>query len=138
MVSSKILVVYPEDHNTYVAVYLGTEVIFLKNIKHAEESLLGFEKVSDQYTFRKEEILRVLKENEIQMSKVEIIMARSGLVKPLMSGVYEINAKMLDDLVNSPLGDHATNLGGIIAFHLAQEYQIKAFIADPIVVDEME
>lgn len=138
MISQKILVVYPAIKSTFVAVYRGTEMIFLTNIKHKKEDLDKFKTTYDQKDFRKELILKILKENDIDFEKVGIIMARGGLLKPLDSGVYEVNKKMLEDLKTGIQGDHPMNLGGIIAFEIAQSIDKKAYIADPIVVDELE
>ena len=138
MISQKILVVYPAIKSTFVAVYRGTEMIFLTNIKHKKEDLDKFKTTYDQKDFRKELILKILKENDIDIEKVGIIMARGGLLKPLNSGIYEVNEKMLEDLKTGIQGDHPMNLGGIIAFEIARSIDKKAYIADPIVVDELE
>ena len=138
MISQKILVVYPAIKSTFVAVYRGTEMIFLTNIKHKKEDLSKFNNTYDQKDFRKELVLKILRENDIDIEKVEIIMGRGGLLKPLNSGVYEVNEKMLRDLKTGIQGDHPMNLGGIIAWEIGQSIDKKAYIADPIVVDELE
>lgn len=138
MISAKILVVYPAVESTFVAVYKSTDLIFLKNIKHTAEELGKYESVMDQVEFRKDLILKVLKENDIELSLVELVMARSGLIKPVASGVYEVNEAMLADLRNGIQGMHATNLGGIIAYDIALMMGKKAYMADPVVVDEMD
>ena len=66
-------------------------------------------------------------------------MGRGGLVKPIESGIYEINDAMLRDLQIGIQGEHASNLGGLIAYHLAQQIPgSKAYISDPVVVDELD
>jgi butyrate kinase len=75
----------------------------------------------------------------IKKEDVKIVMGRGGLVKPIESGVYRINGAIKRDLVNSPVGEHASNLGGLIADNLAQEFpNSRAYITDPVVVDEMD
>lgn len=138
MISSKILVVYPAIESTYVSVYRSTDLIFLKNIKHAHGELKEFKYVMDQVDFRQNAVMKVLTENDINIDLVALIMARSGLIKPLPSGVYEVNDKMVEDLRSGIQGVHATNLGGVIAKNLANELGIKAYMADPVVVDEMD
>lgn len=138
MLSAKILVVYPAIESTFVSVYKSTDLIFLKNIKHTPEELEGFDDVMDQAEFRQEKVMQVLKENDIDISKIELVMARSGLIKPVASGIYEVNERMLEDLRAGLQGVHATNLGGVIAFDIAKEIGKKAYMADPVVVDEME
>ncbi len=66
-------------------------------------------------------------------------MGRGGLTKPIPSGVYEVNDKMKNDMLNSPFGEHASNLGGFIADDIAKGLKdVKAYITDPVVVDELD
>jgi len=138
MISSKILVVYPAIESTFIAVYRSTDLIFLKNIKHTREELEPFEELMDQTGFRRDTIMKVLEENDINVAMIALIMARSGLIKPVPSGVYEVNGAMIADLKSGIQGVHATNLGGVIAFEIAKQLGIKAYMADPVVVDEMD
>ena len=135
----RILAINPGSTSTKIAVFQGTEPIFLKNIKHSTEDLLPFQKITDQFEFRKKIILEQLEEADISTDIVKVIMGRGGLLKPVSSGVYEVNEKMINDLIHSSLGEHASNLGGLIAHDLAKSIpDAKAYIADPIVVDELE
>jgi butyrate kinase len=138
MISAKILIVYPAIESTYIAVYRSTDLIFLKNIKHSKEDLARFPNLMDQVDWRKDLIMKVLSENDIHIDLIELVMGRSGLVKPLASGVYKINDKMLKDLRIGVQGIHATNLGGVIAHDIAKELGKVAYMADPVVVDEMD
>ena len=138
MFSKKILVIYPEERSTFVAIYHSSEMSFLKNIKHSDEELDKFEKIIDQLDFRRDTILRVLDENDIDIKKVDLIMSRSGFIKPLKSGVYEINDTMVDDLRSHIKGRHPINLGGLISRQIADSIGVKALMADPIVVDEFD
>ena len=135
----RILAINPGSTSTKIAVYQGSEPIFLKNIKHSPEELVVFHKISDQFHFRKNHILQQLKDADISLDEVHAVMGRGGLLKPIPSGVYEVNEAMIYDLENSPLGEHASNLGGLIAHDIAIELpDAKAYIADPIVVDELD
>lgn len=55
-----------------------------------------------------------------------------------MGGTYEVNDAMVEDLKAGVSGEHASNLGGIIAKQMGEELNIPSFIVDPVVVDEME
>jgi len=135
----RILAINPGSTSTKIAVYQDSEPIFLKNIKHSPEDLVPFHKISDQFHFRKDIVLQQLHDAEISLDEVHAVMGRGGLLKPIPSGVYEVNEDMIHDLENSPLGEHASNLGGLIAHDIAIELpEAKAYIADPIVVDELE
>ncbi len=138
MYSKKILVIYPEEKSTYLAVYHGSEMSFLKNIKHADDELKAFKEIKDQLAFRKKAILDVLIENEIDIQKVNLLMSRSGMMKPVKSGIYEINDRMITDLIEHSKSDHHINLGGLISKEIADEIGQKAYMADPVVVDEFD
>jgi len=135
----KILAINPGSTSTKIAVYRDSEPIFLKNIKHSPEDFVPFHKIADQFHFRKDIILQQLYDADISLEQVHAVMGRGGLLKPIPSGVYEVNEAMIHDLENSPLGEHASNLGGLIAHDIAIELpDAKAYIADPIVVDELD
>lgn len=133
-----ILAINPGSTSTKIAIYNGTEQLFLKNIKHAAEELAPFAKIADQYEFRKELILKEASDADFDLREFKVIIGRGGLIKPVSSGVLEINQAMLEDLRNGREGQHASNLGGLIAFDIAQGIPgAKAVIADPVVVDEL-
>jgi len=137
MTANHILVVYPEVHKTKVAVYRNVEPLFLKNISHTEEELSQFENVIDQKEFRMKFIKDELMKNNFPLDSIEIVLGRSGLVKPVSQGVYRINEAMIKDLNDGIIGKHATNLGAIMAYDIAMEIGKEAFIANPVVVDEL-
>lgn len=143
----KILAINPGSTSTKVAVLeLNIHAkkdekeivsIFVQNIKHKLEKINEFERIADQYKWRKETILDVLKENNIDLSKIKYIIGRGGLVKNVSSGIYKVDEALKHDLLIGYAGEHACNLGGLIADDIAQTLQIESFIADPVVVDEM-
>lgn len=134
-----ILAINPGSTSTKIAVYKGDEEVFVKNIKHETHELEGFKKITDQYEFRKNIILNELKENDFDLNFIKIIVGRGGLVKFIPSGVYEVNESMIADLKAGINGEHASNLGGLIAHDIAKSINgSQAFIADPVVVDELD
>ena len=136
--SHKLLIINPGSTSTKIAVFQDKECVFKTNIKHSVEDIASFEHIADQYHFRKEVILNTLKDAGIEINDLSMVVGRGGLLKPLTSGIYEVNEAMKRDLVNSPVGEHACNLGGLIADDIAQSVGVKAYIADPVIVDEME
>lgn len=139
MSDKRVLAINPGSTSTKIAVYKNEKCEYLENIKHSAEDLEDFECISDQYEFRKGIILAKLQEAGIDIEKLDAIVGRGGLVKPIPSGVYEVNEAMIADLKVGVLGEHASNLGGLIAADLAKSLDsARAFIADPVVVDEME
>ncbi len=134
-----ILAINPGSTSTKISVYEDTKEVFTKTLRHSNEELAPYKNVIDQLDFRKETIKAALKENNIDINSLAIIVGRGGLVKPIPSGVYEVNQAMIEDIRAGKNGEHASNLGAIIANELAQEVGgIKALIADPVVVDELE
>lgn len=110
-----------------------------RTLRHSGEELKGFAHVAEQFEFRKNIILKFLEEKGIDTSSISAVIGRGGLVKPIASGIYEINEALKKDLINPPMGEHASNLGGLIAADIASDIPgAKAYIADPVVVDEME
>ena len=137
--TNHILVINPGSTSTKVAVFQGSRSMFQQNIIHTEADLEGFEKISDQFEFRKQVILDVLKRNDIDLSCIEAVMGRGGLIKPVPAGVIEVDEHLKHDLRNSPIGEHASNLGGLIADDIAKTLpSARAFIANPVVVDEFD
>jgi butyrate kinase len=137
MLQQKILIIYPEVRKTRIALYRNSEPIFLKTIQHPEEDLARFKTISDQLPYRTEAVIAEIERNDFKLELIAIVMARSGLVKPLKSGIYRINERMVEDLKIGIMGVHATNLGGLIAYEIAKKIGVDAFMADPVVVDEL-
>ncbi len=133
-----ILAINPGSTSTKIAVYRNNKSIFLKNIKHSSDELKQFSKIADQFEFRKEIILRELKNAEIKIDEISAVVGRGGLIKPIESGVYRVNEQMKNDIRNVIMGEHASNLGALIADDIACSLpNAQAFIADPVVVDEL-
>lgn len=138
METRKILVINPGSTSTKMAVYEDSRPLFLKSIKHTMQDLKPFETIIDQLQFRKDLILNELKSESIDLAHIKIIIGRGGMIKPVESGVYEVNERMKEDLRKGVQGEHASNLGGLISDEIAQLVPTKAYIADPVVVDELQ
>lgn len=134
----KILAINPGSTSTKIAVFENLRPVFQKTLRHTTEELSDYKKITDQFSFRKEIIVKELESAGIPLS-FTVIMGRGGMVKPIESGVYEVNEAMIAELRNSRMGEHASSLGGLIAQSLATEIDgCRAYIADPVVVDELE
>ncbi len=137
MSKTDLLIIYPEARETKIAVYRTTDPIFLRSIKHPETDLAQFKNVADQKEYRKALIMNELERNGIDLDRVELVMSRGGMVKPVSQGVYQVNEAMVHDLTIGVMGTHATNLGGILAFDISNDLGVKAYMANPVVVDEL-
>lgn len=136
----KILAINPGSTSTKIAIYEDIKPLFTKTLRHSAEEIAEFPTIFDQYEFRKNIILEALKESECNISNIDFFVGRGGLVKPIPSGVYLVNEAMLVDLRKSQLGEHASNLGGVLAYELMKSANKKdiAYIVDPVVVDELD
>ena len=135
---SYILAINPGSTSTKIYIFEGKKEIFTKTLRHSNEELAPYPNVIDQYQFRKDTIAAALVENNIDMKDIAAVVGRGGLLRPIASGVYEVNENMVADLSSAKYGEHASNLGGIIANAMAKEIPgCRAFIADPVVVDEL-
>ncbi len=134
----QILALNPGSTSTKIAVYNQTECVFKTTLRHDTLTINQFASVYEQYAFRKEAILNVLKDANIAIEALDAIVGRGGMVKPIASGTYRINDAMIEDLKAAKRGQHASNLGAIIARAMADPLNIPAFIVDPVAVDEME
>ncbi len=136
---SRILVINPGSTSTKIAVFENDKSIFLKTIRHSTDDLKQFKRITDQYEYRKEIIYKELKDAGVDLHGIRVVIGRGGLVKPIASGVYRVTEELKKDLIECRMGEHASNLGGLIADDIAKELpSAQAFIADPVVVDELE
>jgi len=139
MHANYILAINPGATSTKIAAFRNNNSIFLKSIRHDCGELESYAQTSDQLSYRLNLVLSEVKENHIPHDQVALIIARGGLIHPIESGIYEVNEVMIKDLSAGAMGDHASNLGGLIAHQLLDTFtQAKAYIADPVVVDELE
>lgn len=134
----KLLIINPGSTSTKIGVYEGEKEVLEETLRHSAEEILKYDTIFDQLDFRKEVILKVLKEKGININELDAVVGRGGMLKPIEGGTYEVNEAMVEDLKVGVQGPHASNLGGILSNEIAKEIGKRAFIVDPVVVDEME
>ena len=135
----QILAINPGSTSTKISVFHDSEETFTKTIRHSAVDLEPFDRIADQYNFRKDVIEKTLLNEGINITSFDAIVGRGGLVRPVVSGTYEVTENLKKDLTKGILGEHASNLGGLIASELALiNGNCKAYISDPVVVDEFE
>ena len=134
----RLLIINPGSTSTKIGVYEGEKEILEETLRHSAEEILKYDTIFDQLDFRKEVILKVLKEKGIDINELDAVVGRGGMLKPIEGGTYEVNDAMVEDLKIGVQGPHASNLGGILSNEIAKEIGKRAFIVDPVVVDEME
>lgn len=135
---SYVLVINPGSTSTKVALFNGEENVIQKNLSHSVKELDALGRVANQYEYRLEIIFNWLKDEGIELNSLKAVAGRGGLLAPMPGGTYSITPKMIEDLKNATKGEHASNLGAILAKGVADETGVPAFIVDPVSVDEFE
>lgn len=133
-----ILVINPGGTSTKISVFRDKEEIFKKNISHTQADLNEFKTVFDQYEYRKGLIISILEENNFPITYFNCIVGRGGLMKPISGGTYAVNDRMIEDLRNAINGEHASNLGAVLAKNIGEEINVPSFVVDPVSVDEFQ
>lgn len=133
-----ILVINPGSTSTKIAIYENETPIIEETISHSSATILSFPSVYSQLDYRKNAIISAIAKHNFNINKLTCICGRGGMLKPLKSGTYLINEEMVNDLKNAKYGEHASNLGTVIAYNLGTELNIPAYTVNPVSVDEME
>jgi butyrate kinase len=134
-----ILSINPGSTHDEVALFIGESQVFKLTISYSIEDLKPFEEknVTSQYEYRKNFIKNSLIEHGIDLSKIDAVAGRGGLLRPIPGGVFLINDEMLEDLEDARYGDHPSNLGAMLAYAVGKAFNKPAFIADSVVTDEL-
>jgi butyrate kinase len=134
----RILVINPGSTSTKLAVYEDETPIAEETIHHKPEEFRDCKTMLAQKEIRFPYVMRMLETSGIPPESLHAVVGRGGVIKPIESGTYTINAKMKQDLIDNAATVHASALGGLMADELGEKYGIPSFVVDPVVVDEME
>ncbi|MGQ9626109.1 MAG: butyrate kinase [Anaerolineae bacterium] len=134
----RILAINPGSTSTKVAVYDDERPILKKMLHHESQELARFPRITDQHVFRRDAVLSCLGEADIPLESLDAVVGRGGIMRPVESGTYRINERMLEDLRAPAEREHASNLGAIIAHEIASRIGIPSYVVDPVSVDEFE
>lgn len=132
-----ILIINPGSTSTKIGVYEDEKQLFEETLRHSTEEIAKYASIIDQKDFRKEVILNVLKEKNFDINTLDVVVGRGGLLKPIPGGTYAVTDDLLHDLKVGVQGQHASNLGGILAREIGDQVGVPSYIVDPVVVDEL-
>lgn len=132
----RILAINPGSTSTKFAVYDNTHPVLRQTIQHSVEELAPYPTAAEQLEWRRDVVLKSLAEHNVDLHSLDAVIGRGGLIHPVESGTYEVSDILFNDLRNAPR-KHASNLGGLIARDIADRAGVKAYIADPVTVDEL-
>ncbi len=134
----KSLIINPGSTSTKIAVFEDETMLFDKTLRHSTEEISKYDSIFDQKDFRKGLILDFLKEENFDIKTLDMVVGRGGLVKPIPGGTYRVSDALVEDLKIGPQGQHASNLGGVLAREIGDEIGKPSFIVDPVAVDELQ
>jgi len=133
-----ILTINPGSTSTKIGVFENENLLFEHTVRHNSNIIEKYGTVWEQYTFRKKEIVAILEKNNFDLSKLDAVVGRGGLIKPIPSGIYTVDEEMIQDARIGYQGQHASNLGCVIAYSIGWEFGLPSYIIDPPAVDDFE
>ena len=133
----KSLIINPGSTSTKIGVFEDETLLFEKTLRHSTEEIAQYATIADQKDFRKEIIVNLLNEKNFDINSLNMVVGRGGMLKPIPGGTYAVTDELLEDLKIGKQGQHASNLGGILAREIGDSIGVPSFIVDPVVVDEM-
>lgn len=135
--SIKSLIINPGSTSTKIGVFEDETLLFEETLRHSTEEIDRYGSIVEQKDFRKQIISNLLREKSFDLSTLNVVVGRGGMLKPIPGGTYAVTDELLEDLIKGVQGEHASNLGGILAREIADPLGIPSYIVDPVVVDEL-
>ncbi|MCI9337209.1 MAG: butyrate kinase [Lachnospiraceae bacterium] len=135
--SIKSLIINPGSTSTKIGVFEDETLLFEETLRHSTEEIAQFASIVDQKDFRKKIITDLLESRNFDIKSLNVVVGRGGMLKPIPGGTYAVSEELLADLKAGVQGQHASNLGGILAKEIGDSIGVPSYIVDPVVVDEL-
>ncbi len=135
--SIKSLIINPGSTSTKIGVFEDETLLFEETLRHSTEEISQYATIADQKDFRKKIITDLLENKGFDVKSLNVVVGRGGMLKPIPGGTYAVTDELLADLKVGKQGQHASNLGGILAREIADSIGVPSYIVDPVVVDEL-
>ena len=135
--SIKSLIINPGSTSTKIGVFEDENLLFEETLRHSTEEIGRYASIVDQKDFRKKIITDLLESKQFDIKSLNVVVGRGGMLKPIPGGTYAVTDALLEDLKKGVQGQHASNLGGILAREIGDSIGASSFIVDPVVVDEL-
>ena len=134
----KLFAINPGSTSTKIGVFEDETLLFEETLRHSTEEIASYASIVDQKDFRKNIILNLLDSKNFDINSLNVVVGRGGMLKPIPGGTYPVSDSLLEDLKIGVQGQHASNLGGILAKEIGDSIGVPSYIVDPTVVDELE
>lgn len=134
----KVFVINPGSTSTKVALFIGEEKVFQKNVDHDAKKLKEYKEIRDQMPMRLEAIEKAIEEANVDLSNTDAFAARCGGLVSVKGGVYSVNEKLLEHTRCCYTVKHPNTLGPSIALELQKKYGGQLFCVNPPDVDELD
>ena len=132
------LIINPGSTSTKIALFRERERLLQESVEHRPEDLQKYETIADQVPYRLQLIRDFMARNDIDGNALSAVVGRGGLVFNIHTGGYVVNEDLCTALCSDELSQpHASNLGGLLAKAIADEYHIPAFIYDAVTSSEL-
>ncbi len=138
MQTYKILVINPGSTSTKISIFENENAIIDWSISHDHNEIDQYDTIYDQFHYRLDTIKEFIDSHDVDLKTFDAVVGRGGNMKPVEGGTYIVNEAMLKDLKVGVMGQHASNLGGILANEIAKDLGINSYVVDPVIVDELE
>jgi len=135
--SIKSLIINPGSTSTKIGVFEDETLLFEETLRHSTEEISQYAAIVDQKDFRKKIITDLLESKNFDVKSLDVIVGRGGMLKPIPGGTYAVTDALIEDLKAGVSGQHASNLGGILAKEIGDAIGVPSYIVDPVVVDEL-
>ncbi len=134
-----VLVINPGSTSTKIAVFNRQECLQEETIRHSQEELDRFSLVTEQFDYRYSQIEPIFRSwIGANQYRVCAVVGRGGIVKPLLGGTYRVDQAFLADARSCRYGNHASNLGTLLADRISAGLGPGGcYTVDPVSVDNM-
>jgi len=140
-----VLAIDPGTTSAKIGVFMRAGEVMSRNIHHGDEEIERFKgrPMLDRLEYRAGKIEEALAEAGFTpksqgMECWAAVAGRGGMLPPMECGTYLVDDAMVEELRAARRGEHASNLGAVLALKFARGAGVDAYIVDPVTVDEWQ
>lgn len=141
----RVLTINPGSTSTKIGVYTREGAKLVRTIRHGDEELARFggRPIVARLEYRAGMIRNALLDagyngTGLAGERFAAVAGRGGFLPPVPCGTYLVDETMVEHLHLARRGEHASNLGALLALQFAQAAGVNAYIVDPVTVDEWQ